>query len=131
VASLLLEQQQEGILPGDPANLGVNAVAFSPVGKLLAAAQANGYVRLWNPVTGQPVGAPLLASTSPQSSVAGVAFSPDGKLLASADVDGTVRTWQMPLFADPYAALCADVGAPTKAEWTQYAPGEPQPSVCG
>ena len=40
LASLLMEQQQEGILPGDPANLGVNAVAFSPDGKLLATAQA-------------------------------------------------------------------------------------------
>lgn len=34
-------------------------------------------------------------------------------------------------FADPYAALCADVGPPTKADWDQYAPGEPQPDVCG
>jgi len=41
-----------------------------------------------------------------------------------------VRTWQVSLFADPYAALCADVGPPTKANWTQYAPGELQPSVC-
>jgi hypothetical protein len=60
----------------------------------------------------------------------GVAFSPGGTLVASADGDGTVQTWQVSLFADPYAALCADVGAPTKADWAQYAPGEPQPSVC-
>ena len=59
-----------------------------------------------------------------------LAFSPDGKLLATADADGTVRTWQMPLFANPYAALCTDVGPPTKADWAHYAPGEPQPSVC-
>ena len=58
------------------------------------------------------------------------AFSPDGNLLATADADGTVQTWQMSLFADPYAALCADVGPPTRADWTQYAPGEPQPGVC-
>src|SRR5580693_2515991 len=109
---------------------GVNGLAFSPDGKLLAAAYGDGTVRLWNPVTGQAVGVPLPAGTSPGESVSGVAFSPDGKLLASADADGTVRTWQMPLFTDPYAALCADVGPPTKADWTRYAPGEPQPDVC-
>ncbi len=109
---------------------GVNAVAFSPDSKLLAAAYSDGYARLWNPVTGQAVGAPLPASAGSGGSVSGVAFSPDGKLLASADADGTVRIWQMPLFADPYAALCADVGPPTRADWAHYAPGEPQPSAC-
>ena len=108
---------------------GVTAVAFSRDGKLLAAAGGDGMVQLWNPATGQPVGAPLPAGTG--GGVTAVAFSPDGKLLASAGADGTARTWQVSLFADPYAALCADVGSPTKANWTQYAPGESQPSVCG
>ena len=66
----------------------------------------------------------------------GVVFSPDGKLLATADADadadadGTVRAWQPSLMADPYAALCALAGPPTKLTWAQYALGEPQPSVC-
>ena len=119
------------LLAGTGPRGGVTAVAFSRDGKLLAAAGGDGTVRLWNPATGQAVGAPLPAGTGPRGGVTAVAFSPDGKLLASAGADGTVRTWQVSLFADPYAALCADVGPPTKANWTQYAPGESQPTVCG
>jgi WD40 repeat protein len=108
---------------------GVNQVAFSPDGKLLASADGDGTVRLWDPVTGQGVGGPLNA-TSPLPGVFQVAFSPDGKLLASVDGDGTVRMWKVSLFANPYAALCADVGPPNRQDWNQYASGEPEPKVC-
>ena len=95
LAGLLMDQQQGGILPGNPANGGVLGVAFSPDGKLLATGYGDGYVRLWDPATGQAIGAPLLADTSPQGQggVGAVAFSPDGKLLATAGGDGYVRLW--------------------------------------
>jgi WD40 repeat protein len=103
---------------------GVNGVAFSPDGKLLATASNDGMVRLWNPHAGQPVGAPFLVTASAMSGVNGVAFSPDGKLLATAGSDGTVRLRKVSLFADPYMALCTDVGPPTQQQWHHYAGSE-------
>jgi len=89
MTALLAEQQQQGMLPVGPST--VFAVAFSRSGTLLATADGDGTVRLWNPATGHAVGAPIHASA--RHGVHGVAFSPNGTLLATADGDGTVRLW--------------------------------------
>ena len=88
----------------------MNAVAFSPDGKLLASADADGTVRLWNPATRPAIGSPLRAETGPGPGVNAVAFSPDGTLLASADADGTVRLWNPATGQAPHAPLLADTG---------------------
>jgi WD40 repeat protein len=50
----------------------------------------DGTVRLWDTVTGQPVGQPLTGHTG---TVTSVVFSPEGTRLVSGSHDKTVRLW--------------------------------------
>ena len=65
--------------------------AFSPDGKLFAAALSDNTVRLWDAQTGKPLG----TCAGHRQIVLSVAFSPDGRTLASASEDGTLRLWNV------------------------------------
>jgi WD40 repeat protein len=66
-----------------------HGLAFSPDGKLIASADQDGAIRIWDTLTGKEVRA-IQADTK---RIWSVAFSPDGKLLASSGWDKTVRVW--------------------------------------
>ena len=69
----------------------VNAVAFSPEGKLLTSGSWDNTVKLWDVETNTNI-ATLEGHTD---GVVSVAFSPDGTLLASGSWDNTVKLWDV------------------------------------
>jgi len=112
MASLLTEHQQRGILPGDPANYGALQVAFSPDGKRLAVAYGDGYVRMWDPVTGQAAGSPLAADTDPNANGACTGWRSAGRQSAGYRRHGRV---------------CAAVGSGHPAGRRRAPPGRCRP----
>jgi WD40 repeat protein/DNA polymerase III delta prime subunit len=64
----------------------LNSVAFSPDGKLIATGSENGFLRVWNTLSGKEV-----FGFSAQNSISTVKFSPDGKWILTAG--GSFRIW--------------------------------------
>jgi len=67
------------------------SAAWSPDGQLLATADSNESVRLWDPQSSRQIACLLGHSFAVDT----VAWSPDGKVLASAGNDATVRLWDV------------------------------------
>ena len=84
MATLLAEQQQDGILPAASAQSRRIRGGVQPERQAAGQRRRYGTVRLWNPATGQPAGTALPADTGTGARVNGVAFSPGGLLLAGA-----------------------------------------------
>jgi WD40 repeat protein len=79
-----------------PTSRSVLDVKFSPDGTMLASANGDGTVGLWNVTSGASIA--TLPGTSPGRSAAlagSVAFSPDGSMLATSDNSGTVALWSV------------------------------------
>jgi len=66
----------------------VTAVDWSPDGSLLASANGDGYVQLWDTSSGRKID-----SYRHSSPVRTVAWSPDSTCLAFGGDDGTIQVW--------------------------------------
>jgi hypothetical protein len=84
----------------------VTAVAYSPNGRLLATADRNGGISLWDPDSGQE----LFTLAGHKSAVTALSWRSDSRLLASASEEGTVKLWE------------TEEGKQTKS-WPAHGPG--------
>jgi WD40 repeat protein len=67
----------------------VTAAAFSPDGRVVVTASADGTVRIWDAATGKQKQALHIHTAQVRS----VAYSPDGRRLVTSSDDGTARIW--------------------------------------
>lgn len=73
----------------------INSVAFSPDGRNVVTASADGTARVWDAATGASLG----ELRGHNGSVNSASFSPDGKFIVTAGTDATVRVWDAGQFS--------------------------------
>jgi WD40 repeat protein len=88
----------------------VDALAYSPNGKILASGSADTTLRLWDPVAHKSISGPLTGHTG---GVDALAFSPSGKLVATGSLDDTIRLWDVASRQALGAPLAGDTGPVT------------------
>src|SRR3984885_14092680 len=89
----------------------VRSVVFSPNSTRIASGSFDNTVRIWDAMSGAPIGEPLKGHSQ---SVWSVAYSPDGTRIASGSEDNTVRIWD--------AMSGAPIGEPLKEHSGSYSP---------
>ncbi|WP_410657935.1 caspase, EACC1-associated type [Amycolatopsis sp. lyj-112] len=108
--------------------VGIDQLAFSPSGDVLATVSGHQSVRLWNPGTGKELGFPIEVTSS--GAVFDLDFTPTGDSLITVTNTGTVALWHIDRRIDPYRTLCAEVGPMDQTDWAKYAQGEPKSTAC-
>lgn len=98
-------------------------IAASPDGRTIATGHNDGFIRLWDSVTGRE-----LAQCSVHDDwVYSLCFSPDGTRLASGGVDFSVRVWD----ANTLEQVLELAGHDNSLRWVEWSPDGSQLVSCG